>query len=120
MRAERNLFEDITAKNVGRRLAIVLDDTVYSAPRIQERIGGGRAVITGSFDIREARDLTIVLRAGALPAPVTIAEERTVGPPSAVTRSSRDALVRGRRRLGRRVHGDLLPRAPACSRTPRC
>jgi preprotein translocase subunit SecD len=58
----------------------VLDNTVYSAPRIQERIGGGRAVITGSFDLREARDLTIVLRAGALPAPVTIAEERTVGP----------------------------------------
>lgn len=75
-----NLFEDITAKNVGRRLAIVLDNTVYSAPRIQERIAGGRAVITGSFDIRDARDLTIVLRAGALPAPVTIAEERTVGP----------------------------------------
>src|SRR5262249_5109929 len=75
-----NLFEDITAKNVGRRLAIVLDNSVYSAPRIQERIGGGRAVITGSFDIREARDLTIVLRAGALPPPVVIAEERTVGP----------------------------------------
>ena len=75
-----SLFEEITSKNVGRRLAIVLDNTVYSAPRIQERIAGGRAVITGSFDIREARDLTIVLRAGALPAPVTIAEERTVGP----------------------------------------
>ncbi len=75
-----NLFEDITAKNVGRRMAIVLDNSVYSAPRIQERIAGGRAVITGSFDIREARDLTIILRAGALPAPVTIAEERTVGP----------------------------------------
>jgi preprotein translocase subunit SecD len=75
-----NLFEDITSKNVGRRLAIVLDNTVYSAPRIQERIAGGRAIITGSFDIRESRDLTIVLRAGALPAPVTIAEERTVGP----------------------------------------
>jgi preprotein translocase subunit SecD len=75
-----SLFEDITSKNVGRRLAIVLDNTVYSAPRIQERIAGGRAVITGNFEIREARDLTIVLRAGALPAPVTIAEERTVGP----------------------------------------
>jgi preprotein translocase subunit SecD len=75
-----SLFEDITGKSVGRRMAIVLDNTVYSAPRIQERIGGGRAVITGNFEIREARDLTIVLRAGALPAPVTIAEERTVGP----------------------------------------
>jgi preprotein translocase subunit SecD len=74
------LFEQITAANVKRRLAIVLDNKVYSAPVIQERIGGGRASITGSFDIKEARDLSIVLRAGALPAPVEIAEERTVGP----------------------------------------
>lgn len=78
--AGANLFEEITADNVGRRLAIILDNTVYSAPVIRERIGGGRASITGSFDIKEARDLAIVLRAGALPAPVTIAEERTVGP----------------------------------------
>lgn len=74
------LFEQITAANVKRRLAIVLDNRVYSAPVIQERIGGGRASITGNFDIKEARDLAIVLRAGALPAPVEIAEERTVGP----------------------------------------
>jgi preprotein translocase subunit SecD len=74
------LFERITSENVGRRLAIILDNTVYSAPVIREKIGGGRASITGSFDIKEARDLAIVLRAGALPAPVTIAEERTVGP----------------------------------------
>ena len=74
------LFEKITGENVGRRLAIVLDNTVYSAPTIRERISGGRASITGSFDIKEARDLAIVLRAGALPAPVSIAEERTVGP----------------------------------------
>jgi preprotein translocase subunit SecD len=74
------LFEQITAANVKRRLAIVLDNRVYSAPVIQERIGGGRASITGSFDIKEARDLSIVLRAGALPAPVEILEERTVGP----------------------------------------
>jgi preprotein translocase subunit SecD len=74
------LFEQITAANVKRRLAIVLDNRVYSAPVIQERIAGGRASITGSFDIKEARDLAIVLRAGALPAPVQIAEERTVGP----------------------------------------
>ena len=74
------LFEDITAANVGRQLAIVLDGTVYSAPVIRERIGGGRASITGNFDLREARDLAIVLRAGALPAPVTLQEERTVGP----------------------------------------
>lgn len=74
------LFEQITSANVRRRLAIVLDNRVYSAPVIQERIGGGRASITGSFDIKEARDLAIILRAGALPAPVEIVEERTVGP----------------------------------------
>jgi len=74
------LFEQITGANVRRRLAIVLDNRVYSAPVIQERIGGGRASITGSFDIKEARDLAIILRAGALPAPVEIVEERTVGP----------------------------------------
>ena len=73
-------FEEITGANVGRRLAIVLDNTVYSAPVIRDRIGGGHASITGGFDMKEARDLAIVLRAGALPAPVTIAEERTVGP----------------------------------------
>src|SRR5438067_7036818 len=78
--AGARLFEQITAANVKRRLAIVLDNRVYSAPVIQERIGGGRASITGNFDIKEARDLSIVLRAGALPAPVEIAEERTVGP----------------------------------------
>ena len=74
------LFEKITGENVKRRLAIVLDNRVYSAPVIQERIGGGRASITGAFDIKDARDLAIVLRAGALPAPVEIVEERTVGP----------------------------------------
>ena len=74
------LFEEITAANVNRRLAIILDDTVYSAPSIKERIPGGHAVISGSFTSDEARDLSIVLRTGALPAPVTVAEERTVGP----------------------------------------
>jgi len=73
-------FDDLTAANVNKRLAIILDNTVYSAPVIRERISGGKASITGNFDIKEARDLAIVLRAGALPAPVTIAEERTVGP----------------------------------------
>ncbi len=74
------LFEEITAANVNRRLAIVLDDTIYSAPVIKERIPGGKAVISGSFTAEEAKDLSIVLRSGALPAPVSIAEERTVGP----------------------------------------
>ena len=73
-------FERITAENVGKRLAIVLDNTVYSAPAIRERIAGGQAQITGSFTIEEARDLAIVLRAGALPAPVRIEYESIVGP----------------------------------------
>ncbi len=74
------MFDRITAKNVKKRLAIILDDNVYSAPVIQERISGGRAQITGIFDLNEAKDLAIVLRAGALPAPVKILENRSVGP----------------------------------------
>jgi len=73
-------FERITGENVKKRLAIVLDNVVHSAPVIQERIAGGEAQITGSFTMDEAKDLAIVLRAGALPAPVHILEERTVGP----------------------------------------
>lgn len=73
-------FERITGENTGKRLAIVLDNKVYSAPVIQEKISGGKARITGRFTLDEARDLAIVLRAGALPAPVTVLEERTVGP----------------------------------------
>jgi preprotein translocase subunit SecD len=74
------IFGEVTEANVGRHLAIILDGNLYSAPRINERIPGGRAVITGQFTVDEARDLAIVLRAGALPAPVAILEERTVGP----------------------------------------
>jgi preprotein translocase subunit SecD len=74
------MFDRITAKNVKKKLAIILDDNVYSAPVIQERISGGRAQITGRFTENEARDLVIVLRAGALPAPVKILENRSVGP----------------------------------------
>ena len=73
-------FDQITAANVGRRMAIVLDDTVYSAPTIRERISGGSAQISGAFSEQEATDLAIVLRAGSLPAPVNILENRTVGP----------------------------------------
>ena len=74
------IFEKITEENVKKRLAIVLDNKVYSAPVIQEKISGGEARITGRFTPEEARDLAIVLRAGALPAPVKVLEERTVGP----------------------------------------
>ncbi len=76
----KRLFDRITAANVNRRLAIILDKNVYSAPVIQERISGGRAQITGSYTDEEAHDLAIVLRAGSLPAPVRYLEERTVGP----------------------------------------
>jgi preprotein translocase subunit SecD len=73
-------FDRITAANVKKRLAIVLDNVVYSAPVIQERIPSGRAQISGSFTTQEANDLAIVLRAGALPAPVHVIQNVTVGP----------------------------------------
>lgn len=74
------IFDRITGENRGKRLAIVLDDIVYSAPVIQERISGGKATITGSFTTNEAKDLAIVLRAGALPAPVKVVQNITIGP----------------------------------------
>jgi len=73
-------FEKVTARNVGERMAIVLDDFVYSAPTINEKIGMGRAQISGSFTMEEAKALAVVLQAGALPAPVEIVEERVIGP----------------------------------------
>ena len=73
-------FGKITGENVKRRLAIILDGVVRSAPVIQERIGGGKAQITGSYTSQEAADLAIVLRAGALPATVKIVQNITVGP----------------------------------------
>ena len=73
-------FAEITAANVGRRLAIVLDGKVQSAPRIKEAIPSGEAVISGRFDVEQAQDLALVLRVGALPAPMHIEEERTIGP----------------------------------------
>jgi preprotein translocase subunit SecD len=73
-------FDRITGENVKKRMAIVLDNTIYSAPVINERISGGRAQITGTFTTQEANDLAIVLRAGALPAPLKIIQDLTVGP----------------------------------------
>jgi len=73
------IFENYTAKHIGTRLAIVLDNKVQSAPVIRSQIGA-RGQISGQFSYQEARDLSIVLRAGALPAPVKIIEETTVGP----------------------------------------
>ena len=73
-------FGEVTSRNVGQQLAIVLDDEVVSAPVIQSAILGGNGIITGRFTVQEVNDLSLVLRAGALPAPLTILEERTVGP----------------------------------------
>ncbi len=74
------IFSRVTGANVGRQLAIVLDGNVRSDPVIRQRIPRGEASITGSFTDKEAADLSIVLRAGALPAPLNVIEERTVGP----------------------------------------
>lgn len=87
-------FAIVTAANVGKRLAIVLDNVVQSAPVIRERIPSGRAQITGLESLDEAKELAIVLRAGALPAPVKIVEERTVGPSL-----GRDSIRKGIRAL---------------------
>jgi preprotein translocase subunit SecD len=73
-------FERITGEHVRERLAIILDNRVYSAPVIKDRISGGSAIIEGTFTPEEASDLALVLRAGSLPAPVKILENRTVGP----------------------------------------
>ena len=73
-------FARVTGANVNKYMAIVLDSTVYSAPVIRSKIPSGRAQIEGSFTMEEAKNLAIVLRAGALPAPVKIMEQRTVGP----------------------------------------
>ena len=78
-------FEDVTGKNLGKRMAVILDGNVYTAPNIQSRIAGGRAQITlgvGNFNkmMKEARDIALVLRAGALPVELEFQEQRTVGP----------------------------------------
>ncbi|MEO3471821.1 protein translocase subunit SecD [Roseomonas sp. CAU 1739] len=73
-------FAQITRENVGRPFAVVLDDKVITAPVIREPITGGQGQISGSFNAQSANDLAVLLRAGALPAPLTVVEERTVGP----------------------------------------
>lgn len=73
-------FGKVTSENVGRQFAIVLDNKIISAPVIRDAIIGGRGIITGRFTVQTANNLSILLRAGALPAPINIVEERTVGP----------------------------------------
>ncbi len=91
------IFGDFTGKYVGKRMAVVLDNKVYSAPNINERIGGGRVQISGHFELSEAHDLAIALRSGALLAPVYVMEKRSVGPSLGADsiRSSSIALMLG-------------------------
>jgi len=79
-KSARKLFADITCKNIGKKLAIVLDEVVQSAPVIQSKITEGKAFIEGNFSSEDARFLATILRAGALPASVKVIEERSVGP----------------------------------------
>jgi SecD/SecF fusion protein len=91
-------FGQVTSENVGRRFAIVLDDKVISAPVIQSPITGGRGQITGNFSVQEADNLSVLLRAGALPAKLTVVEERTVGPglgQDSIDAGKRAAIVGG-------------------------
>ena len=103
------LFDQITAANVNKRFAIVLDSNVYSAPVIRERISGGSAQISGNFTEKTASDLAIVLRAGALPAPVKIIQNVTVG-----ASLGKDSIDKGLMAggigvgFGHRFHGALL------------
>ena len=88
-------FADVTGQHVNERMAIVLDQVVRMAPNIRQRITGGRAQIEGFDSVEEARDIAIVLRAGALPAPLEIIEERTIGPSLGA-----DSIEQGRRAGG--------------------
>lgn len=90
------VFSRVTGANIGKRLAIVLDHKVHSAPTIQAKIRDGRARITGLETMEEAKDLAVVLKAGALPAPVKLLEERTVGPSlgrDSVSKGTKSALL---------------------------
>ena len=92
------IFSRVTGENVGKLLAIVLDGKVQSAPRIKEKIPNGEAVISGRFTVKEASDLALVLRAGALPAPIKILSMLTVGPSlgeDSIRRGFNAALVGG-------------------------
>ena len=89
-RVGRSLFAKTTGENIGRRLAVVLDDNVHSAPNIREKIRSATASITGNFEADQAKALAVVIEAGALPAPLIFAEERSVGPSL-----GRDSISRG-------------------------
>ncbi len=91
------IFGNFSGDNVGKRMAVVLDNVVYSAPVIRERIGGGSGQISGGFSVQEAHDVAIALRSGALLAPVELLEKRSVGPSLGADsiRASMIALISG-------------------------
>jgi preprotein translocase subunit SecD len=91
------IFGDFTGANVGKRLAVVLDGKVYSAPNINERIGGGSGQISGNYTVMEAKDLSIALRSGSLLAPIHLMEKRSVGPSLGADsiQASMNALIGG-------------------------
>lgn len=94
--AGSRVFARVTGANINKRLAIILDNKVYLAPEIRTKINNGRSRITGLETMAEAQDLAVVLKAGALPAPVDIIEERTVGPSlglDSITAGSYSALI---------------------------
>ena len=99
-------FGQYTAENIGNPFAIVLDNQVISAPVIQAHISGGSGIITGNFTVEESTRLAILLRAGALPAEITVLEQRTVGPELGAD-SIRSGAHRdgGRLRRHHRLHG---------------
>ncbi len=72
-------FEEITERNIGKPVAIYLDDQIVSAPNVNEKISGGKAQISGGFSLKEAKNLAIQLNAGALPVPIKVIEQRTIG-----------------------------------------
>jgi protein-export membrane protein SecD len=88
-------FADITRDHIGHRFAVVLDNQIITAPVIQSAIPGGHGEITGQFDAQGANDLAVLLRAGALPAPLQVIEERTVGPELGADSIRRGALALG-------------------------
>ncbi len=88
-------FAELSTQNVGKRFAIMLDGQVYSAPVFREPILGGRAQISGSFGVQEAQDLAAILNAGALPAKLSVVEERTVGPSLGADSVAAGALALG-------------------------
>jgi preprotein translocase subunit SecD len=91
-------FSSLTGANIGKRMAVVLDGKIYSAPVIRDRISGGRAIIEGTFTMAEANDLAVVLRAGALPAPLKTLQDLTVGPSlgqDSIEKGLRTTLIAG-------------------------